>query len=88
MENPIKKDDLGVPLFSETPTWSKPRVVTTDTVTWNESLHEMFTGHRDTDAVFAAWFYLKRTVSRYRGYRELGGNLWKFCLLLTGEELS
>ena len=21
MENPIKMDDLGVPLFSETPTW-------------------------------------------------------------------
>ena len=25
MENPIKMDDLGVPLFSETPTWKKYR---------------------------------------------------------------
>ena len=25
MENPIKMDDLGVPLFSETPIWTIPK---------------------------------------------------------------
>ena len=26
MENPIKMDELGVPLFLETPTWRRPKV--------------------------------------------------------------
>lgn len=47
----------------------------TDTNLSDKSLHEMFTGNRDTDAVFAAWFYLKDIESGHRGYMWTWWNL-------------
>ena len=56
MENPIKMDDLGVPLFSETSIWSKP---------WTCVLKISVV---DLDAFWVALFrqsWLPRVISRY-----------------------